>query len=75
MESNKAFQVGEPANFTEHADKEIDLAEVLADIARRLDVLEQHFSEQGLNDLAHAIELRIVSRLRYGGNPQIERPK
>ncbi len=75
MESNKAFQVGETRDFTEHADKEIDLAEVLADIARRLDALEQHFSKQGINDLAHAIELRIVSRLRYGGNPQIERPK
>src|SRR5260221_5628359 len=44
-----------------------------ADITRRLDALEQHFSEQGLNDLAHAIELRIVSRLRYGGNPRIEK--
>ena len=56
-------------------DKETDLAEVLADIARRLDVLEQHFSDQGINDLAHAIELRIVSRMKYGRNPQIELPK
>ncbi len=45
------------------------------DITRRLDALEQHFSEQGLNDLAHAIELRIVSRLRYGRDPRIERPE
>lgn len=43
------------------------------DIARRLDALEQHFSEQGINDLAQAIEQRIVSRLRYGRNPWIER--
>jgi len=43
------------------------------DITRRLDVLEQHFSEQGINDLAHAIELRIISRLRYGRDPRIEK--
>ncbi len=46
--------------------------EVLADIARRLDRLEQRFSEQGINDLARAIERRIVSRMRYGRDPRIE---
>ena len=56
-------------------EKETDLAEVLESIMRRLDVLEQHFSEQGINDLAHAIELRIVSRLKYGRNPRIEHGK
>ncbi len=53
-------------------DKETDLSEVLDDLSRRLARLEQRFSEQGINDLAHAIELRIVSRLKYGRNPQIE---
>ncbi len=51
------------------------LNEMLVDIILRLDRLEQHFSEQGLNDLAHAIELRVISRLRYGGNPRIELPR
>ncbi len=53
-------------------DKETDLSEVLDDLSRRLARLEQRFSEQGINDLAHAIELRIVSRMKYGRNPQIE---
>src|SRR6266446_1953450 len=32
----------------------------------------QHFGEQELNDLAHTIELRVISRLKYGRNPRIE---
>lgn len=31
-------------------------------------------SEQGINNLAQAIEQRIVSRMKYGRNPQIELP-
>lgn len=56
-------------------DPETDLADVLIDLSRRLARLEQHFSEQGINDLAAAIERRIVSRLKYGRNPRIEGPK
>lgn len=52
-----------------------DLLAVLADMQRRLDALEQQLSEQGVNALAVAIERRIVSRMRYGRNPQIERAK
>lgn len=43
----------------------------LSDI-ERLEALEAHFTTQGLNDLTRAIEQRIVSRMRYGRNPQIE---
>src|SRR5258707_10330919 len=35
-----------------------------ADITRRLDALEQHFSEQGINELSQVIERRIISRPR-----------
>jgi hypothetical protein len=47
----------------------------LGQLARRLDALEMQLGEQGINDLARAIERRIVSRLRYGRDPRIEVPK
>ena len=47
-------------------------ADMLVDISERLEKLEAHFTPQGLDNLARNIEQRIVSRLRYGCNPQIE---
>ncbi len=58
-----------PVDVPGHAEQEYDLAEVLADITRRLDRLEAKFTTtQGINELAHAIELRIVAKMRntYG---------
>ncbi len=46
------------------AEKETDLAEVLADIARRLRKLESVFTFQGLDDLSIQIGQRIVEKLR-----------
>ncbi len=43
------------------------------DIVRRLEALEYQLSDQGINDLAKAIEQRIISRMRYGRNPIIEK--
>lgn len=39
----------------------------------RLTALEQRLSEQGINEIADAIEKRIVSRMKYGRNPRIEK--
>lgn len=53
--------------------KEPDQASVVDyDIVRRLEAIERQLSEQGINDLAIAIERRIISRMRYGRNPYIE---
>ncbi len=49
--------------------EEPDVASVIAGILRRLEVLEAKFTTtQGINELAHAIELRIVAKMRntYG---------
>jgi len=44
-------------------------------LQHRVEVLEQKLSEQGINELAQAIERRIVSRLKYGRDPRIEASK
>lgn len=49
--------------------EEPDVASVMDSILRRLEMLEAKFTTtQGINELAHAIELRIVAKMRntYG---------
>jgi hypothetical protein len=47
-----------------------DFDEVLADIQVRLEALEAHFTTQGLNELAQAIEQRIVARMQQNATPR-----
>lgn len=54
------------------AEAETDLAEVLADMQERLEVLEAHFSTRGLNELARLMEQRIAARIGYQINPESE---
>lgn len=41
------------------------------EITRRLETLEEHFTDAGINELARAIEQWLVSRMRYGRDLQI----
>lgn len=63
------------AKAVEQAEQSTDLASMLSDMQERLERLEAHFTTQGLNELASVFERRLVSRMRYGRNPQIERGK
>ena len=57
------------------AEQNTDLASMLTDMQERLERLEVHFTTQGLTELARVIEQRIVSRMKYGRDPKIEKGK
>lgn len=62
---------------TEIADEKIvRLEQALAETLQRLEAVERRImTEEGINELAYTFEARLVSRMKYGRNPRIERAK